>query len=229
MRRFAVTVLLLLFIAGVGFLVLDRILHERTGDELATAAQQRLEAEDADVVIDGFPFLTQVAADRLDEVRLDASSITIEDVEISDVSAVARGITRNTPHQVEGLEVNATVSMEELRSRLADEAGPLAQAATLEGHDDGLLELGFELGDVELGLALRPEVDSGRTLALHVEEVFAGDVAMLPDALSDELDHLLTSLGPDLEGLPAGVQITRLEVTEDGIDIRLAGSDVTLR
>ncbi|PYF99050.1 Protein of unknown function [Georgenia satyanarayanai] len=226
MRRLASVVLVLLVVLAVVGTVVDRVAVARTEDRLLAEAREQLElAPDADVEIDGFPFLTQVVAGRLAEVRGTTPTLLLEGFELHDVRVALRGVAPEAPYPAETVEINAEVPAATLQSALRD-------AADLPGDPlrvdvaDGLVQLGVEVAGLDLAVVLDPVLVDG-AIGLELGEVSVGG-GSVPQDLVDVVGGLLGDVRIDIPGLPEGLVPTRLEVGRDAVELRLQGSDVEL-
>ncbi|WP_152188739.1 LmeA family phospholipid-binding protein [Georgenia satyanarayanai] len=226
MRRLASVVLVLLVVLAVGGTVVDRVAVARTEDRLLAEARQELElAQDADIEIDGFPFLTQVLAGRLAEVRGTSSTLVLEGFELHDVRVALRGVAPEEPYPADHVEINAEVPAATLESALAG-------ALELPGDPlrvdvaGGLLQLGVEVAGLDLAVVLEPVLADG-AIGLELGEVSVGG-GTVPRDLVTVVDDLLGDVRVEIPGLPEGLVPTRLEVGRDAVELRLEGSDVEL-
>lgn len=229
MRRLATVILVLLVVLAAGGAVADRVIVSRTEDRLLAEARDQLElADDAEVEIDGFPFLTQVLADRLSEVRATSSTLVLDGLELRDVRAAARGVTPDEPYPAETVEINAQIPVATLRTVLGRELGMQTPPA-LEVVD-GRLRFGVEVADLGPSFGLSIQVDPELTdggIVLRLGEVEVGGTSV-PAELVGVLDDLLSDVPLEIPGLPEGLEPTRLSVGDDGVDVRLEGTDVEL-
>jgi hypothetical protein len=97
-RKVATTLIVLLLILVGLFVAADRIASYAASQTLATQAQKELTARQIStpdkptVVVDGFPFLTQVARGRYDKVTIHATKLTTNGVRIDTLDVTATGI-----------------------------------------------------------------------------------------------------------------------------------------
>jgi hypothetical protein len=105
-RRLSITLIVLLIILGVILVVADRIgvsyAERMIGDKVAEqVASQKATSDQPEVTIEGFPFLTQVAAGKYHEVK----------IELANFSAPTNGQTLKLPLlDVRGQDVRAPLS-----------------------------------------------------------------------------------------------------------------------
>lgn len=226
MRRVATVVLVLLVVLAVGGTVVDRFLVARTEDRLLAKAREWADlAEGSAVEIDGFPFLTQVAAGRLSEVRGTAPALVVEGLELEDVRVAVRGVAPEDPYPAEAVEINAVIPVGTLRTAVsgaADLPGDLLRLDVV----DGSLQLGIEVAGLEVAVLLEPAVVDG-AIGVRLGEVLVGD-ADLPGPAVGALDDLLDDVRLQIPGLPEGLVPTRVAVEGEGLAVRLEGSDVEL-
>ncbi|WP_413451804.1 DUF2993 domain-containing protein [Georgenia phoenicis] len=224
MRRLATVLLVLLVVLAVGGTVVDRVLVARTEDQLLAEARGRLDlAQDADVEIDGFPFLTQVVSGRLSEVRATSSTLVLEGFELTDVRVALRGVAPEEPYPAEAVEINAEIPGAALQQALGNSLD--LPGATLEVAN-GLLQLGAEVGGLELAVLLEPVLVDG-AIGVELGEISVGD-ASVPRPLVSAVEELVADVRVEVPGLPEGLAPTRLEVGEDAVELRLEGRDVEL-
>lgn len=225
MRRLASVLLVLLVVLAVAGTVVDRVAVARTEDQLLAEARQQLElAEDADVEIDGFPFLTQVVAGELAEVRATSSALVLEGFELRDVRVALRRVAPEEPYPAETVEINAVVPVETLGLVLARELG-LETPPSLEVVGDRM-QVDVEVAGVGLAVLVAPVLVDG-AITLELGEVSVGG-ASIPDVVVDALGERLRDVRVEVPGLPEGLVPTRLAVGRDAVELRLEGSDVEL-
>ncbi|MCM3660448.1 DUF2993 domain-containing protein [Georgenia satyanarayanai] len=227
MRRLASVVLVLLVVLAVAGTVVDRVAVARTEDRLLAEAREQLElAPDADVEIDGFPFLTQVVAGRLSEVRGTASTLVLEDFELHDVRVALRGVAPEEPYPAETVEINAEIPPATLQAALAG-AVDVPGAPLRVDVANGLVQLGVEVvAGLELAVVVEPVLVDG-AIGVELGEVSVGG-GTVPRDLVTVVDDLLGDVRVEIPGLPEGLVPTRLEVGRDAVELRLEGSDVAL-
>lgn len=226
MRRLATLVLVLAVLLGAGAVVVDRWLVSRVEDDLLARAGEHMElAPQSEVTVDGFPFLTQVLAGRLAEVRGSAPSLTVEGFTLEDVRVAAREVQPSEPYAAQTVEINAEVPLGTLRTAM-DQAIDVPGAEVGLDITDGLLRLALTVGGVELAVGMEPTI-AGDEVALRLGEILVGE-SQAPDWLVDGLEELLSDVRLDIPGLPEGLVPTRLAMTEDALQVRLEGADVEL-
>ena len=226
--RALLAVLVLLLGLAVG---LDRLAVGWAEDRVAeqVAADGGL-AGPPEVDIRGFPFLTQVAAGRYDDVRVALTAaelgqpegtradLTLRGVRIPP-SALLSGSVAEVP--VDRLDGTVTLSY----TLLAAQLGP---GTTLQAEGDGLRigrtvdVLGQELPVTAAG-AVRLEGDE---LVVDVDEA-AGAGVDIPGFLVERVSDLL-DLRYIIPALPFGLRLTSVTPADDGVRVGLEAVDTVL-
>jgi len=171
----------------------------------------------------GFPFLNQLVAGRLTEVRVHLDGARVDGLTVSDVDVDARGVGTSDPYPVRHAHVNATVSFATVRALVAERAG---LDLDLRGTGDALVATATVLG-IPVNATLQPRPAAG-AIRLELVHVTLAGIAVPVDAMPSALRSLLGDLAVPVSGLPAGVEITGTEVVTGGIRITLTAGDVTL-
>lgn len=225
MRRLAVVLLVLAVVLVAGGAVADRVVHARVEEELAAQVRERVDVEGGpEVVVDGFPFLTQVLAGRLSEIRGRAPSLVADGLELQDVRVAARGVTPREPYRAETVEINADIPVSTLRDAFGQ--GGLPGLPLQVEVADGLLQVGIDAGGLELDARVEPVIVDG-AVGLRLEDISVG-TADVPQEVIDLLEGALRDVRLEIPGLSDGLEPTRLAVGRDGLELRLEGRDVEL-
>lgn len=168
----------------------------------------------ADVLIPGWPFLTQVAGGRFD--RLDVTGDQVAAVPgLTDLRATLTGVATTAPHTAETLTASA---------RLGAEAIDLGDDL-LVSVEDGAVVVGLRILDIQAVVA--PRLD-GELIALDVVELRVAGLAAAPEDLPLGLDAAFEGLAVPVPALPAGLRLTAVQARAGYLELSLAGSDVTL-
>jgi hypothetical protein len=206
-----------------GTLLADRAGHSIAEDVAADAVRSQLSAADLDVAIEGFPFLTQLARGTLDDVHLQASSATLQGLDVTDLDVTATGVAIREPRGAEHVLATATLPTAALQTLLRERTG-WDLALTVEGEN--LVAGGAIAGvPVAVALAVAPAGADGLT-ATVVSASLAGltvDAGMLPDSLAARLSEVDVT-----DQLPAGASVTGATVQADGLHLTVELADVTL-
>lgn len=199
----------------------DGVARSGAEDDLARTLLTQVDGleTEPDVVIEGVPFLTQVAAGQLESVRISADSVTVQGLPLHDVVVHLEGVRTDGPTTAR----TATLAGS---ARTADLGGLLSFDADLAVEDGRLVASTTVLG-LPVSVRVVPRAD-GRAVAADVESIsLAGavvDAADLPGPLADRVQ----GVSVPLDGLPPGLELTEVTVTPTGLDLAAAGTDVTL-
>ena len=218
-----VLVLLLVAADRIGVLVAERIVASKVQSSQSLTSRPS-------VHIEGFPFLTQVIANRYQAVRLDANDLTVGDrtkrVTLDLLAARLTGV-RATNHfsGVTAQQVTATakISFPEL-SRLLGvpisyQAGGRVQASK------SVTVLGQTITGT---VSARVSVPGGDTLGFSDVRVGIADASIqLPQSAVNELSAVF-SQQLSLTGLPFRLRVQRFDTSSQGISVTASASDVAL-
>lgn len=160
----------------------------------------------------------------LGTVELRSNDVVSADAELDDVVATGSGVRFSEAGlRAERLDLDATL--------------PFATVATQVGEDVVLYDAGDGLAGIErqvtiLGqdLTVRAEgtvTADGGQLLIEPETVDLGGPDFLDSALSSLARRLVTIRQP-VEGVPEGMALTDVTVTDAGFAVSLSGTDVTI-
>ena len=168
------------------------------------------------VTIEGFPFLTQLAARDFNQVDITASNVKEGPVTIASIDATLHGVHVNSGFN--GATVDQTNGTALVTFASLDSAAGLGQGVTLSdgGHNQvkASINLGFISGDA---LA---QVTRAGSHQIEVKVVSAGQI---PVSVLGNLQDFTVSL----PSLPAGMTIQNVSVTGQGVLISISGSHTT--
>ncbi|MET9660944.1 DUF2993 domain-containing protein [Streptomyces sp. NPDC006510] len=180
-----------------------------------------------DVSIKGFPFLTQVVGDRLDEV----------DVEITGIETAANGRRLRISRMNAALhEVKLAEGYSSATAARATGTAVISYEDLTEAASDGVaVEYGGNnkvkvTGTVDiLGRPISRSVLStvtlvdGHTLRVRADEVPGEGIPGL-----EGLVRKKTDFDREVGGLPSGLKLQKIQPTADGLEISVTGTDVRL-
>jgi len=226
-RVLLVVLALLLGLAAVADRVAAGYAEDRVGRELAEKGGLR---GMPDVEIGGFPFLTQLAAGRYDEVRISLTAAELGQPEGTRADVVLRGVQVPLSSVLSGsvgkvpvdrIDGTATLSYDLLSTQLGVDT-------TLRREGDGLritktVEL---LGQTVPLTATGTVALDGNQLVVDVERA-SGAGLELPGFLVERAGELL-DLRYEVPPLPFGLRLTGVTPAEDGVDVRLEAADTVL-
>lgn len=223
-------------VLAVVLVALDRVALVVAERQIASKVQSKEQlASRPSVSIEGFPFLTQVAADHFHAARLSASNLTVGDrgrtVTLSTLHARLTGIrtARNFSSATAGLVTGtATLSYPEL-SRVVG-VNLVYDGGTTDGNGRVKAIKSVSILGKTLSGAVSAEVriiggDQLQFSAIQVGIPQAG--ILVPQSVTDELSSVFKNQ-LSLKGLPFRLQIQRLTATQQGVTITASGHDVSL-
>jgi hypothetical protein len=172
-----------------------------------------------DATVHGTPVLTQLAARRLADVRLTADGAELDAVTLADVTARATGVTTTAPASAERVEVTALLPLDQVAALVQQSAD-----ADVTVDADAVV---LTLRTLPITARVVPTA-TGDAITLDVTEVGIAGATVAPEDLPLGLGDGLTGLAVPVAGLPAGIALTAVAVTPDGLRLTATGDDVTL-
>ncbi|MFI8001567.1 DUF2993 domain-containing protein [Streptomyces sp. NPDC086010] len=229
MRALRILLIIAVVLGGV-FVAADRVaVHFAESEAADRIGFGGAEAGSTDVSIKGFPFLTQVADSRLDEVDVKVKDIRASaagrDIRISEIRARLRDVTLGAGY------TSATAAR-------ATGTAVLSYPALTEAADEGVTVAYGGDGKVKVTGSVRiPLVDRTvtRTVLSSVTLVDGDTVRVRADEVPGEgipgLEGLVrrkTDFERGIGGLPGGLKLEKIEVAPDGLEISMSGADIPL-
>ena len=216
MALFAVIVILILLVIG------DRVALAVTENQFADQFQKQGFPVKPSVSIDGFPFLTQLAAKDFNTVNISANDVPAGPVTITSLHATINGMhissySSSASAKVDKLNANAFISFGALAA-----AGGLGGGSGITVTPDGTdkLKISAGLGGVLSDTEEAQITQSGpQTISIKV----------LPS--SGALGSLLSSFGSFSfslpKGVPASLKITGLTLNSQGLNVSASATNAT--
>jgi hypothetical protein len=229
-RKLLIVVLVIVGLAVVG----DRVAEHLAEDEVASVVKDREDLpSEPDVEFHGFPFLTQVLANDLTKVTMtlpevdpqvgDTEQVRVEDVRVTffDVRT-SDTFHRATAARMTGgalIPYDAISALGPFSAEYAGRSDEGVGLVRLSPDDDQALPIDLSL---EVGVDVTP--DGGFTF-LGADG--SAQSIPVPKNLRPLLGNLVES-PHQLYGLPSTFTVRSLDVTPEGVELTLAGSDVEL-
>ncbi len=195
------------------------------GDQVAKAYAQnmiaeKLQSDDSlptkpSVTIQGFPFLTQVAAHDIRTVDISATNVPAGKVDITSVNATATGVHLNSSFNgatIDNISGTALISFASLASATG------AQGVTIGPDPSG--------GPNDADLSVGP-----LTATAQITQTGPSTISVKIQSLDGIAGSVLGSLSNytiNVPKLPAGLQVQGVSVTAQGIDVKVAAQNTTL-
>jgi hypothetical protein len=200
-----------------GAWVADGVVRDRTEDQLAEELRAQIPGLDTtpDVTINGFPFLTQVAAGELEDVHLTAPEATLEGLRLEEIDVRLYGVSTDQPTTAREAYMTAVAPMDGITAALGLDV-------QLEA-EEGQLKATLSLLGVPIDVLLEPQA-AGRDIQVNVTALRAVGATVDPSSVPglDGLDGVTVPV----EGLPEGLEITDLTVEDRGVWLEAEGTDV---
>jgi LmeA-like phospholipid-binding len=226
MPRFARTLLIALVV-----LVILLIAADRVGDYVAERAagntiksSQHLDAR-PDVDIAGFPFLTQLAAGKYDEITVTATDVPVGRgrllLDLSKVRLVLHTLTVSrdfSRFHARTADARATISYADLSNTLGIDV-----AYAGNGRIKARKSVTVLGQTVHASLNTRPELVNG---ALGFAATQIDNAGQLGGAVTGALNQAF-DLAIPLQGIPFNIRVRSLQVAPAGVLVDLTGTDVT--
>jgi hypothetical protein len=243
---------ILLVLAGVA-IVGDRVAATAASNELRSQLasdlqQRRVGYQSLDVAIGGFPFLTQVAEGRFEEITIDMTDVQLEAAEVGGASGAvvtlptlnivatgvvtdSAGLIRGTPTQVTASQVrgSAVVSYQTLNT-LVDYSQYRLQNVQFTSTDGALRAEGTAnvIGiEVPLTAVADVTVVDGQ-FQVNLREITAVGIeapGVVRNYLDDLAQRTVTARLPDL---PFSLTLNDVSAAPNGLAITATGHDVAL-
>jgi hypothetical protein len=215
MALFAVIVILILLVIG------DRVALAVTENQFASQFQKQGFPVKPSVSIDGFPFLTQLAAKDFNKVNISANDVPAGPVTITSLHATINGMhissySSSASAKVDKLNANAFISF----GALAAAGGLGGTGITVTPDGPNKLKLSAGLGGV---LSDTEEAQISQTGPQTIS------IKVLPS--SGALGSLLSSFGSFSfslpKGVPASLKITGLTLNSQGLNVSASATNAT--
>ncbi|MEU1123633.1 DUF2993 domain-containing protein [Streptomyces sp. NPDC005899] len=186
-------------------------------------------AGSTDVSIKGFPFLTQIAGRELDRVDVTVTDLRASaagrSIRISEIRARLRevtlgaGYTSATASRAGG---TAVVSYADLTAA-ADDGVTVAYGGDGKVKVTGTIRIPLLDRTVSRSVLSTVTLVDGSTVKVHADKVPGEGIPGLEGLVREKTDF-----EREIGGLPDGLKLEGIEVTPEGLEISLTGSDVRL-
>ncbi len=216
-RRGVIIFLVTLAVLAALFVIADRVAVRYADNQFASQVQTQGGLSDKPTVnIEGFPFLTQLAARKFNEVQLSAATEKAGPVVIKNLHATMRDlqlINGFSSARVGSLNGTGLITFGSV-AKAADVPG-LKISALNSSEAKVTINLGFISGS---GVAKVTKVGPNK---INISVVNAGGI---PLSALGGLDNMTITV----PGLPMGLKVQSITITQQGILVRITGKNVTL-
>jgi hypothetical protein len=240
MRALRILLVVVVILGGL-FVVVDRVAvyfaEGQAAEKLKTTENL---AETPDVSIKGFPFLTQVASGSLDDIEVGikdyraATGQAGQTIRIDDLKADMKGVDFSGDYSSATAATatgSAMISYDELLKAAKSEP-----TTVLPGVKAQVVGLSYGGGDKikasvrivsRLGTQTYP-VLSSVTVDGDKVKVHADSLPKLVVELAESRIRTITDFQQQIDQLPGGIQLDKVEAAKSGVEITVKGSNVKL-
>ncbi len=206
----------------------DRYAESRAEEYAVGVVSQSIPTTQPPVVdIKGFPFLTQLVSGTLDEVTATAAGATLEGIPVTDVAVDATQVNVRPPQGQQPsaghATIAATIPTASLEKVVKDKTGLSVQLAV---NGTTVKASGTVLG-LPLALDLVPKVQGGKLL-VDAQGLTLGGRQITAQSLPAALRERISGIEVPVQGLPAGLTLSRADVVPTGLRITADGTNVVV-
>ena len=228
--RVARIILIVVVVLGGLFVAADRIAVSVAEKKAAEQAQiSEGLAHRPDVSIEGFPFLTQAAAGKLDEVKITAGDIAAGEgdrsVRIEIFHADLHGVVLSDNYHravADSADGNAFLTYEDLTQAAPDGITVSYPGPSKDGK--AMVKLTASFQGAHVSVLSRLSVRGADTIGLHAVNLPKAITALgLEDDLRRQIDFTTR-----LTHLPANIALTSVTTAPGGISVEASGKHVVL-
>jgi LmeA-like phospholipid-binding len=213
-RKWPWVVLGIVLVLAVLFVVLDRVAVAYAENQAAKQMQSQGFPAKPDVTIKGFPFLTQVAARRLNDVHITASDVPAGPVKFS-FAADATDVLLNPGFQ-SGTISHVTGTGVIPFSSVSSALGAGGSGLTISSAGGNNVKVSLNIAGFDVSMTGSVEQTGPNTLKVHLNQP-SGIPVSLPIP-TDFTIHIPT--------LPLHLTIQSVRVTSQGVVVHATGSDI---
>ncbi|KOG87781.1 LmeA family phospholipid-binding protein [Streptomyces varsoviensis] len=227
--------LIVVVVLGILFVAADRVAVYFAENEAAKKikSSQNL-SETPDVSIKGFPFLTQVADSKLDEVHVGVDGVSASaggrSIRVTKLDATLHDVKINSSFSSATADT-ATGSAHISYADLTKAADPGVKVSYGGRDKNGTSQVKVSAGvpvpvlgrTVERSVVSTVTMVHGDTIRLHADSVPGQEIPGLEGLIRKKIDF-----DRKIDGLPRGLKLDKITTNEDGVDITVTGSHVEL-
>ena len=202
------------------FVAADRVAVSYAQNTIASKIQSQANlATKPSVTIEGFPFLTQIAAHDIKKVDISASNVVENRVTISSIKATATGVHLNsgfTGATIDQINGTALMTYQSLEAVLGIPGATITPDPSVGTNGITISEdpLGSASGTVTL--------TSPTQITVHVARL-GGLASLLRGVLSQSDSYVL-----NIPTLPVGLRVTSVSVNSQGVTLQAAARGTSL-
>jgi hypothetical protein len=225
-RRHPLRAVIIILIVVIGLLVAaDFAARAYAESKTAAEIQQHGFPKKPNVDIEGFPFLTQVAAHKLNDIQISSSNVTEDHVVLASINASLKNVHINGAFSggtIGSLHGTAAITFPALTNAVAAQAGSLGQLAksalTFSAASPSEVKATLKVLIFSGTVVWRVTTSAGNVI--NVQLVSTGGLpSYLLSPISDIKLHL--------PSLPLGLALQGISVSSSGLVGVLTGQDVS--
>ncbi len=217
-RRWPLVLLIVLVVLAGLLVVADRVAVRYADNEFATQIQKQGFSSKPDVTIEGFPFLTQLAARNFNDVHITATGEKTGPVTIDDINATLRDIKLNSGFNsgtVSSINGTGLITFGSLAKAGSSAAG-VANLKIARISDDEA-KVTATVAGLFSGSGVARVTQSGNKI--HVKLISAGGI---PTSLLGGLGDFTIPL----PSLPMGMTLQSISLTSQGALVHITGHNI---
>jgi hypothetical protein len=214
MALFAIIVLAILATIG------DRVANAIAENEIANQFVKNGFPVKPSVTIEGFPFLTQLVAHNIHDIDISASNVPAGPVTITSVKGKMTGVHLNSSFNGGKVDHITGTLFVSFSSLAAAGGGGTGTGISMSADGSDKVKITAEVA----GQAIDTEV-------AKVSQTAPNQISIQVQPSGSPLSGLLTSFGSysfPIPKLPAGMRVTGVSVTSQGITVSAAANNTTL-
>lgn len=191
----------------------------------SAVSEQLPEVSGAEASVSGRFVLPQLVGGTLEQVTVTAPEAIVDGIAVTDIVAVADQVPVRGDGTVATVEVTGTVPLSSVVSAV-ERRVDLPDGVELELRDGDIVLTASVLGiplEAFVSLAAEP-----RAITFEIDRFMLGGSEVSADDIPLDLNAMLGDTRITLDALPESMELTELEVTADGLDLVLHGTDVEL-
>jgi LmeA-like phospholipid-binding len=215
-RRGLIALVITLVVLAVAFVIGDQIARSYAQNTIAARLQSSsgLSAKPS-VTIEGWPFLTQVAAHDIRTIKISARDVQTDKLDISSINATATGVHPDSSFNsatIDNISGTALITFASLENA-AGAQGITVTADPAAGPNAATVSAGPLSATAQI-------VQTGPSkLTIKIDKL---------NGIAGALIGLLPDYTINVPPLPAGLQVRGVSVTDQGIVVALSAHDTTL-
>lgn len=218
-RRWPLVLIIIVVVLAALFVVADRVAVHFADNEFATQIQKQGFSSKPDVTIQGFPFLTQLAARDFKDVHITATGEKTGPVTIDDINATLKDIKLNSGFNsgtVSSINGTGLITFGSLAKAGSSAAGVANLKIARISNNEA--KVTADVAGIFSGSGVARVTESGDKI--HVKLISAGGI---PTSVLGGLGNFTIPL----PNLPMGMTLQNITLTSQGALVHITGHNIT--